>query len=253
MINKFKIWKMAYLKKTLSYCFILVFLLTTAFILSACNENRSAKHDNNTKLNLKNYYPLSSDSYWSYDWENTRGDRWHGAIKVVSMSVESPERKIFVIVDTTVENGESEVSSSAYLWDDEGLKHLYRIAANGDSARFNPPRIVIPTTMQCDSIYRYNYHYEVYSPGGNMTFKGDVQQKYKLHEVGSVETGEKSWKDAVAIESLRQDDFPNGESIKRRALVWYAKDVGPVKIISGIPTDIDELVGDMTGILADWR
>ncbi|MCF7810992.1 hypothetical protein K9N50_08380 [bacterium] len=202
---------------------------------------------------MENYYPLAEDSYWSYDWENTRGDRWHGAIKVVNMSVESPDRKIFVIVDTTVENGISEVSSSAYLWDDEGLKHLYRIAANGDSARFNPPRIVIPTTMQRDSIYQYNYHYEVYSPNSNTAFKGDVQQKYRLHEIGAVETLKESWKDAVAIESLRRDDYTNGESTIKRALIWYVKDVGPVKIITGIPADADELVGDMTGILANWR
>jgi len=231
----------------------LVFLVIIPLLFSACDRTQEAKIDKITDLNLTQYYPLNNNSYWAYDWDNSRGDSWHGAITVTSMSEARIEHRVYLIVDTTVKGSKTEISSSAYLWDDDGLKHLYRIAANGDSACYHPPRIVIPSVMQKDSIYRYNYHYEVYSSNGNIPFKGDVKQQYRIHKVGTVKTDEGTWKDAVAIESQRRDDFPNGEVRMNRALIWYARDVGPVKIITGIPPDADQPVGDMTGILVDWR
>ena len=214
-------------------------VISAVCLLSGCGTDQSGKLQE--VISLKEYYPLKEGGYWSFDWEDQRGDKWHGALAVTRM-IHEEDYEVFIVTDTTVISGETDVSRSAYMWDREGLKHLYRVTSNGDSTSFRPPRMVIPSKIRRDERSKHEYHYEVYSTNGEKVFSGDVRMEYRLEEAGSVTTRFGKWGDTVIIESIRRDDYPNGTWKTRRQAIWYARGIGPVKIVGG-------QVGDATGLL----
>ena len=227
-----------------------VVLLLAVSIFIGCG--RSDKSDTTSKISgpisMMKHYPISNNSYWEYQWENLRGDRWRGAIGVIGGHQEQG-LNVFILADTTEQYGQNAITRSAYLWDGEGLKHLYRASASRDCTAFRPPRFVIPLKMEMGKPIRNEYTYEVYSPAGNVNYTGEVRQNQSLIEIGSVEAGGKRWENCIAVETVWTDSQSNGNKQTRRKLIWYADGVGPVKIISGIPVNSSSLTGDATGDL----
>ena len=231
----------------------LILLPLFLYLLAGCNNDAKKEADRELpgQIELREYYPFHENSYWAFDWEDNRGDRWHGSITVTRMAGEDEGYNVFLITDTTIIQGDVRISKSAYMWDDDGLKHLYRVAENGDSTCFRPPRIALPSRIEFGKPYEHDYHYEVFTNNRETTFSGDARQKYKLQEVGSITTAMGKWKDAIAIESVRVDEYTQAQTRTKRQLVWYVRGVGPVKIIIGIPPDAKELTGDTCGQLVN--
>ena len=205
-------------------------------------------NDSPVSIKLREYYPFRVDGSWSFNWENNRGDRWQGMLSVTDMTGEEGYTT-YIVVDTTIMNVNIEVSRSAYMWDSEGLKHLYRVTAAGDSTCFRPARIVLPSNLNIGEDYNNNYHYNVFSISGDKIFSGDVRQKYRLIGSDRVVTPYGKWDKTAVIESIRIDDYPNKTTRVRRQVIWYAENVGPVKIVTGIPLETEELTGETTGQL----
>ncbi len=232
---------------------ILLIILTLCLMLSCDRRVEDRRtNDSSVSIQLREYYPFRVDGSWSFNWENNRGDRWQGMLSVTDMTDEEGYTT-YIVVDTTIINENIEVSRSAYMWDSEGLKHLYRVAANGDSTYFRPARIVLPSNLNIGKDYNHNYHYNVFSVSGDKIFSGDVRQKYRLIGSDRVVTPYGKWDKTAVIESIRIDDYPNKTTQVRRQVIWYAENVGPVKIITGIPLETEEFTGETTGQLVATR
>ncbi len=238
-----------------SSLFRFMLLYVSLSLLAIVSLTGCGKEDTKTKpyklaknISLKEYYPFKADGHWSMVWENKRGDRWRGALTVIGLTDEEGI-EVYLVVDTTLTQDKVDICRSAYMWDNDGLKHLYRVGSNGDSTSFNPARTVLPARVDGGKDYIYDYHYEIYSSAGENVFSGDVRQTYQLIDTGSIRSEYGKWKDVVVVESFRTDDYADGTSKTRRQAVWFARGVGPVKIVTGIPLDARELEGDATGWL----
>ena len=225
-------------------------ILSILFVFAGCGKSKPDKQTAKLPdtVTMMNYYPLNENSYWEYSWENIRGDQWRASIKVVNTKSDQGFRTV-IVTDSTEQYGEYVVNNSAYLWDDEGLKHLYRASIEGDSTSFRPPRKVLPLKLDGGKTYTHDYRYEVFTSSGVIRYAVDVRQTQKIIDSGSVDVGEKHWDNCVAVETVWTETYSNGDKNTRRKLIWYAESVGPVKIISGIPHKAQILKGESTGTL----
>lgn len=156
---------------------------------------------------------------------------------------------IVTVADTTRMFALTEASRSAYVWDAEGLKHLYRISAGGDCTAFDPPRLVFPARLETGRIARSSYRFRVYSAGGEERFQASVEQQQKLLASVEIAVPGGRFEAAPGVETIWTDTYSDGSSQTRRRAVWYAREVGPVRIVSGIPANSPRLEGDATGLL----
>ena len=225
-------------------------MLAVTLLISGCGGSRTETQPYKLArdISLGEYYPIRENRVWSLEWKNLRGDVWRGVMTVTDMT-EDDGLEVYLIVDTTITDDKTVVSRSAYMWDVEGLKHLYRVGANGDSTCFRPARTVLPARVDGGREYTYDYHCEIYSRAGKKLFSSDVRQKYRLIDRCQLQTEFGRWKNVVVVESQRTDDYSNGTTKTRRQAVWYARGVGPVKIVTGIPLDARDLEGEATGLL----
>jgi|GEM_PF-1256751 hypothetical protein len=214
------------------------------------NKNASAKLPD--RVMLESYFPLSEGRYWRYDWQNNRGDVWNGSMTVISAN-KGMGLKVYIVVDSTKSYDTDELFRSAYLWDSEGLKHLYRSSSNGDSVAFMPPRLVLPAKMDGGKSYRREYAFVVYNAIGKKRYEVNVRQNQKLIRQGTVNAGGNTWEDCIAIETVWTNISSDGSKHERRKVVWYSKDIGPVKIISEIPISSTSLTGGSTGELNSFK
>ncbi|MFH0766165.1 MAG: hypothetical protein V2A61_07070, partial [Calditrichota bacterium] len=184
---------------------LLVFtaLLAVCFTMNACGEKNTLEKaglKTPSKAVMSDYYPLAEKSYWSYQWENLRGDRWRGSLAVTG-SRQDQGLRVFIVVDTTERYGQFEVYQSAYLWDAEGLKHLYRTSASGDCTAFKPPRLVLPATLDLNKPQANNYRYEIHSRAAGLKYAVDVRQEYKLIKSDSLTLRDKTYNDCLIVET----------------------------------------------------
>ncbi len=199
-------------------------------------------------VSLQNYYPIHDNSSWVHEWRSTRGDKWRGSMTVVRKIEKGPD-VTYIVIDSTEESGSLLISQSGYSWDQSGLTHLYKINSNGDSIHFNPPRVVVPGSMTAELPFRSDYRYAVYSPSNEVRYSGNVRLVHKLEKAEKVESNAGVWDDCVVVKTIRTDTDTDGKTYTRRKAVWLAKDVGPVKLISGIPETSKQLKGDLIGLL----
>ena len=225
-------------------------------ILIGVGCNPKADNDPSTQLPqgtvLEDYFPLSANRYWQYDWHNNRGDSWRGSITVTSFR-KNLGLKVFIVIDSTETYETYDVFRSAYLWDKDGLKHLYRANINGDSTAFMPPRLVLPSKIVIGKTYLREYGFQVYNAIGEKRYSVNVRQTQKLIRQGSVEAGGKIWDDCIAIETVWTNINTDGSEHTRRKVNWHSKGIGPVMLISDIPVNATELKGDATGELISFK
>ncbi|MBM3326924.1 MAG: hypothetical protein FJY65_08105 [Calditrichaeota bacterium] len=158
---------------------------------------------------------------------------------------------LVLAIDTMQMYALTEVSRSAYLWDAQGLKHLYRISASGDSTAFEPPRIVLPARLESGKIAKSAHRWTVYSTMNEARFAADVHQQQKLLPVQDLNIGGKSYSNCVGVETIWTDTHSDGSSQTRRKIVWYAKNKGPVKVVSNIPPTSPKTDGEAVGVLVE--
>jgi len=233
---------------------ILTFLIAAIILGIGCgnNDKKSASSELPQGVMLEDYFPLSESRYWGYDWHNNRGDTWHGSMAVTAAKKDMG-LKVFIVVDSTKTYDTHDIFRSAYLWDSEGLKHLYRSNSKGDSIAFMPPRLVLPAKMDGGKSYRREYAFVVYNAIGKKRYEVNVRQNQKLIRQGSITAGGESWEDCIAIETEWTNINTDGSKHTQRKVVWHSKDTGPVKIISEIPLKSASLNGDATGELRSFN
>lgn len=229
---------------------VLVLMILPIFLIGCSDENTKGKKLKPlTGIRMEDYFPLQSGKYWSFNWQNERGDSWRGSIAVFAEKREQG-LNIYLISDTTETLNGAQVFTSAYLWDAEGLKHLNRIEEQGDSIVFTPPRRVLPAKMDSGEIYRQVYTHELYESDRKLECSINVKQEQKLVDSGSITTETDKWNDCVAVETVWTNQYADGSIQVKRKIVWYAKGVGPVKIISDIPISSQSRKGEAVGELA---
>jgi len=226
-----------------------VVLVMAGLIMTGCTGNSDKNKALPTKIHMEDYFPFAMDRHWEYDWENNSGDTWSGSLTVTNQR-EQQGLKIYIVVDSSDTYGNIDFHRSAYLWDADGLKHLYRAAPDNDSISFTPPRIVLPAVMSGNQAYRKTYRYNVYNTVGDKRYEVTVRQSQKLVAHGRVEAGESGWDDCVAVETSSTLTRSDGTVENKRKLVWYSRGTGPVKITTGITLTASDLSGEAVGILA---
>lgn len=220
--------------------------------MNGCGSPQRNSTDNDRVISLAEFYPLEAHSFWSYVWSNRRGDKWRGSMTVTAESNDGGLR-VFTAVDSIVMPDIVEVSRGGYVWDKEGLKHLYRVSAAGDSTIFSPPRVVLPSRIEPGMVVTSQYHYQVIGQGGQAHFNADVQQQQKVVAVESVTANGRTYDDCIAIETVWSDTYSDSSTQTRRKVIWLGKGVGPVKIVSGIPPTSIKVEGDAIALLGEAR
>ena len=234
------------------YCSFIV--LTIILILLGCGGSDSPDNGKGlpAEVSMPAYYPFKTNSHWVYDWQNIRGDNWTGSLSVLTSHKEQ-SLNVFIVVDSLERYGQYTVHRSAYLWDGEGLKHLYRASSSGDSTAFKPPRMVLPSKIESGKTHRSDFRSELYSPYGEKRYAIDTRLDQTIIDYGAVGTNGKQWEGCIAVETLSTETYSTGTRKTKRKVIWYAKDVGPVKIITGIPLKNPNLQGEETGTLISMR
>lgn len=234
------------------YCSLSV--LTFLFITLGCGGSDSPDDEGSlpSEVVMSAYYPFESNSHWVYDWQNIRGDSWTGSLSVLTSHKEQ-SLNVFIVVDSLEQSGQYTVHRSAYLWDGEGLKHLYRTSTNGDSTAFKPPRMVLPFKLESGKTHRSDFRSELYSPYGEKRYAIDTRLDQTIIDYGTVEVNSNQWEGCIAVETVSTETHSTGTRKTRRKVIWYAKDTGPVKIITGIPLKKPDLQGEETGTLISLR
>ncbi len=225
--------------------------MTAGFIFTGCGGSESTDKGGERlgEVKMPDYFPFRSDSYWAYSWNNIRGDAWTSSMSVVSSHTDQ-NLQVFIVADSTERYGQFIVHRSAYLWDGEGLKHLYRTITGGDCTTFLPPRLVLPFKISGAKPHGYDYRCQVFDPTGTLKYAVNIHQSQKLVEAGvPVEVGEGRWDDCVAVETMWSTTYTSGARETHRKAIWYARQVGPVRIVAGIPTRSPSLEGEETGVL----
>ena len=235
----------------ISSCVFLVF--SGLLLLAGCSDESKESGDKlPASVDLQEYSPFQKIGRWTYSWENRRGDRWRGVVEVTDRFDEAGIT-IVIVTDSTDAYGSSNGARSAYMWDNMGLKHLYRVTENGDSIKFQPPRLVVPVVLISGQTHESSYTFDLYSLQGKSGFGAQVNQKQRLVLSGPLKIGEHVWEDCVAVETVLSETYNNDLKKTKRMMTWYAKGIGAVKIITDIPPDSPGFEGSVTGILIAKR
>jgi len=197
---------------------------------------------------MREYFPLKPGSYWAYSWANVRGDRWSGSMAVLSQTGKTGDAA-FIVADTLYEGMGKDISRSAYRWDADGLKHLYRVTDDGDSTVFEPARMVLPSKLDPSQPLSYKYKYAIYNKNKKVKIQGEVLQQFKIINRDPVATQYSQWKDCAAVEITRTDKFGDGSTIQHQGVVYYARNVGIVKIVNELTPAVGPISGAETGLL----
>ncbi len=239
---------------TASLKYVLFFILVACILLSGCSGSDSSDDEKDlpAEVSMLSYYPFKAAGYWAYSWQNIRGDSWMGSMSVLSSHKEQ-SLNVVIVADSLEQYGQCTVHRSAYLWDGEGLKHLYRTSSNGDSTSFRPPRLVLPAKLVNGKTHRSDFRSEVYSPFGDKRYAIDTRIDQAIIDSGTIEVEGRQWENCLAVETVSNETHSNGTRKTKRKVIWYAKDVGPVKIITGIPLKTPNIQGEETGILTMVR
>lgn len=244
--------------KRSAYFLITVFLSFFLISTYGCSKN-DPNNAKSTHNDLKGYYPFTPNGYWSYKWSSLRGDAWRASF-VVTNTRQVKDTLYYMVTDSSQQDGRWVVYQSAYVWDNDGLKHLYRSSATGDCTVYSPPRIVLHSkvTVQLAGIensksHRSNYKYHIYSSQGALKYSTDVTQEQRLINSDAQVIDGKTYNDCIAIETILTDTYPDGKRLTKRRVIWYANEIGPVKIITGISPNSPQIKGEETGFLATYK
>jgi len=138
---------------------------------------------------------------------------------------------------------------TCYRWTEQSLENLYKVNRGKDSTVYHPARPILPATMVVGRPYESSYKYTIYGVGGQKSGVGEVKQIQRLIRRETVALSNARYKDCIVVESVWFNPADKS-GVKKRKLVWYAPDVGPVKVEHDLPLDEKVVKGKMSALLA---
>lgn len=123
----------------------------------------------------------------------------------------------------------------------------YNLILHGDNHRILRDRFI-----SAGQSFTEDYRYTVHAVGGTVKYSADVRQEISCSGTETVVEGDKNWQDCLVVRTVKTDTFSDGRTVVKRSSVWYALNVGPVKIMTGIPPDLKDGEGEATGYLNDY-
>jgi hypothetical protein len=109
--------------------------------------------------------------------------------------------------------------------------------------------MVLPAQLSDEKELTANYTLKVFDRSGRIRLTGEVEQKFRLAATGRMETRNGRWEDGVQILCTRSGRMDGVARPSRQTAIWCAKNIGPVKIVAGVPPGGRELQGEETGLL----
>ena len=208
----------------------------------AVKPKAKAKVDPRLIVDLRKFFPLSKGAHWGYRWRQSEGASWES-----SWTVSKVVKNIAQVEELVPSGPRKSEAVTAYSWLDEGMQNLYRVNGGGDSTVYDPPRMILPAEMVKGRRYMNQYNWSRWSKGKNVA-EGTVEQQQRIVGSYSVSTGVGRFKKCVAVETIWFDP-DDSASQKKRKVVWYAPEFGPVKVEFDIPVDAPALQGELSALL----
>ncbi len=196
-------------------------------------------------LQMKQFFPIESSAKWRYLWRQYDGSRWESL-----MRMDETHGSYNEIYESVLSGPQVSRARTGYRWSNQGLENLYRLTLGGDSTAYDPSRIIIPRAMIENETYRNAYNWNRYSSSGKLVARGRVIQIQRLIGRYHVTTKIGRFRDCAAIETIWYDpDKPS--SSRMRKVVWYAPQIGPVKVENDIELEAPSLKGKLSALLIE--
>ena len=137
---------------------------------------------------------------------------------------------------------------SGYRWNGNGLFNYYKTNIGKDSLVYSPTRVILPSRMSPDKVYENTYGWVSFGQDGKRVGGGQVVQNQRLIGKQSITTTRGRFTDCLMVETIWFDPTDKN-AVKKRKVVWYARDIGPVKVEHDIKLDDTSLHGKMSAML----
>lgn len=202
---------------------------------------------------MMEYFPFKDGSNWNYAWTDTDGRSWETAMKLSDPGEKArskSERKSWLMSESIYDGRANGKARSGYYWSKNGLYNEYRANMGGDSISYKPARLVMPVNMQTNKRYRSTYNWKTHNQAGGISSEGRVEQVQRFLGEYNITTKVGRFQKCAAIETIWFDkDDPTAK--KQRKVVWYALDVGPVKVENDISLGDESLKGKISALLSN--
>lgn len=194
-------------------------------------------------IDLRSYFPVPQGARWVYDWSEEKGDTWKS-----EMFIEKQSEGLSYSLETIPSGKYMSKMKSCYKWNGVGLVHLYKVSPGKDSLTYSPVRYILPAQMEIGRDYETSYTWTSFGIAGQRTAVGSVLQSQRIVKRESVTLPYGRFKDCVLIETIWWNPDDKSKT-KKRKLVWYARDVGPIRVEHDIDLNPDIVKGKMSAIL----
>lgn len=193
-------------------------------------------------LDLRAYFPLRLNDKWTYRWSDGAGNNWESVMFILSAV------GTYCTAEESIPEGKyKSKSKTVYRWTDDGLLLMNKVNVGRDSTVYDSGRVIIPAKMAPGQTIENHAVWSQWK-GGQPLAKGEIVQVQTLLPKQNVTTSAGKYKNCAVVETIWYD-AADKTGIKRRKVVWYAKDVGPVKVESDIPLEEKALKGRISGVL----
>ncbi len=194
-------------------------------------------------IDLRAYFPMPAGGKWTYDWSEEQGEKW-----ISEMFIEKRSGDLSYSLETIPDGKYKSTARSCYRWDSVGLVSLYKVNPGKDSLAYSPVRYILPAQMEVGREYETSYIWTTYGMVGQKTSVGHVNQLQKIVRREGVTAPNGRFKDCLLVETIWWNPGDKTKA-KKKKLVWYARDIGPVKVEHDIALDPSKVKGKMSAIL----
>jgi type IV pilus secretin PilQ/predicted competence protein len=194
-------------------------------------------------IDLRAYFPLPFGAKWVYNWTDINGEKWQS-----NMVIDGRNGDVSFATESIPAGKYASSSRLCYKWDAAGLVNLYKVTSGKDSIFYSPVRYILPMQMQIGKDYENSYVWTNFGVGGQKTGLGQVKQTQRLVRREGVTAPTGRYKDCILIETNWWDP-KDPDGTRKRKLVWYARDVGPVRVEHDLPQEPDAVKGRMSALI----
>lgn len=196
------------------------------------------------EIDMHRYFPLTSGAQWNYLWSHINGEKWESRLSITGNGGD-----IIRMRETIPEGPKRCEARSGFLWSDMGMLNVYRVYQGGDSMSYSPRRVILPKLMAEGEVYENRYAWKRWQDRRAIR-SGEVIQRQRLVGKFTVTTGAGRFRDCIGVETISYEiGAPVSEH--KRKVIWYASDVGPVKVESEIPQGKQALEGALSAMLVE--
>ena len=204
-----------------------------------------AKAETSGATDMHAYFPLSVGARWQYTWNRKDGSQWSSGFAVADQDGDR------MLVNESIPDGPNQSEArTGYLWNDTGMLNTYRTNLGGDSIAYDPPRLVLPAEMADGQVYENRYGWISFDSQRRKLDSKQVTQRQRLIGRFAVNSALGKFSNCLAVETVWFDsNAPNADP--KRKVVWYAPDVGPVKVEQDIPIGAPTLKGATSALISE--